>query len=257
MHTPHRTVASLLPSLRFFVLAAIVASPAWAGHPVDVAYFVYDEDSTVPRNFRRALTADDGFRLRAVTPRGIVGSELEGADVVIFPGGSGSKQSRALGDEGLEAVRAYVRDGGGYVGVCAGAYLASAEYSWSLGVINSRVIDRKHWARGTGSVSLSLSEQGREVLGEDRDRVDVYYGQGPLLAPAISPGLPPYTPLALYESGIAKRGAPEGVMRGTTAVASAEFGNGRVLVFSPHPEKTEGLGGMLAAGVRWAADAGR
>jgi len=38
-------------------------------------------------------------------------------------------------------------------------------------------------------------------------------------------------------------------MRGTTAIARAPFGEGRVICFSPHPEKTAGLEGMIARAI--------
>ena len=172
---------------------------------------------------------------------------------MIFPGGSGSKQSANLEEAGRDEVRRFIREGGGFVGICAGASLASAEYPWSLHVINTRVLDRKHWARGSGVVRLSLSGAGRTVLGDEREEVEVMYAQGPLLAPAIDADLPAYTPLALFESEVAEKGAPSGVMVGTTAIATGEFGAGRVLAISPHPEKSHGPHHFIEAGVRWAA----
>jgi hypothetical protein len=38
-------------------------------------------------------------------------------------------------------------------------------------------------------------------------------------------------------------------MRGTTAIATGEYGYGRVICFSPHPEKTSGFESMLLSGV--------
>jgi beta-aspartyl-peptidase (threonine type) len=75
------------------------------------------------------------------------------------------------------------------------------------------------------------------------------------LAPANRPDIPDYKPLALYETEIAKKGAPSGVMKGTTAFASGEFGKGRVFCFSPHPEKTKGLEPFLGHAIAWAAEA--
>ena len=59
--------------------------------------------------------------------------------------------------------------------------------------------------------------------------------------------------LATYNSEIAKKGAPSGVMVGTTAIAAGACGKGRVLCFSPHPEKTKGLEDFVCRAVRWAA----
>lgn len=233
-----------------------VTGPVVAAEPA-IAVAIYDHsgkpNATGPTNLERLLAEEAGFITRRVSAGMIRGGGLSAVDVVIFPGGSGSAQARRLEAAGREAVCDFVRDGGGYVGICAGSYLASSQYDWSLKLMRSRVIDRKHWARGTGVVRLSLAEEAREILGAESNTTEVYYGQGPLLAPAIEPGLAPYTALALYETEVAKKGAPQGVMMGTTAIASSEYGAGRVLCFSPHPEKSHGPHGFIVSGVRWAA----
>lgn len=200
----------------------------------------------------KALKAHKPLELHRVSAEEIRGGILKDMDVVIHPGGSGSKQGRQLGPEGRKAVRSFVQDGGGFIGVCAGAYLASADYDWSLHLLDAKVLDRKHWARGTGTVRLGLSREGRDLLGQHSETTKIYYGQGPLLAPANRPDIPDYKPLAKYETEIAKKGAPKGVMIGTTAFAAGDFGKGRVFCFSPHPEKTPGLEPFLYRAIAWA-----
>lgn len=201
----------------------------------------------------RCLKADDGFETTSVAPEQIRRGELADFDVLILPGGSGSGQSRALDEAGREAVKTFVREGGGYVGICAGAYLATSHYSWSLHLLNAQVIDTKHWARGNGIVRLNLTPAGRRFLQHDADVAEVHYWQGPLLGPGSRDDLPPYEQLATYATGIAKNGAPEGVMIGTTAIARSTYGSGRVICYSPHPERDHGPHAFLVHGVRWAA----
>ncbi|TWT92476.1 hypothetical protein Pla108_41020 [Botrimarina colliarenosi] len=237
--------------------AAWTAAAELAGDPTAIRVAIYEHsprpDAKGPTNLERLLTPAAGFETRRVSAEQIREGSLGKADVVVFPGGSGSAQAKRLGPEGRDVVCRFVSDGGGYVGICAGSYLASSQYDWSLRLMRSRVIDRKHWARGSGIVQLSLSDEGRALLGVNDATAEVMYAQGPLLAPAIEPGLAPYTPLALYESEIAEKGAPEGVMVGTTAIAAGAYGRGRVLCFSPHPEKAEGPHRFIESGVRWAA----
>ena len=52
---------------------------------------------------------------------------LEAYSFVFVPGGWSSNKLKTLGDEGSEAIRGFVRDGGGYLGVCGGAGLATSE----------------------------------------------------------------------------------------------------------------------------------
>ena len=172
-----------------------------------------------------------------------------------MPGGSGSLQAKKLEEKGRVAVQEFVRNGGGYIGICAGSYLASSHYDWSLDLINARVWDRSHWARGQGTVTLGVTSPGQQVLNTDATEVDVYYGQGPLLVPDNDPDLPGYEVLARYDSEVAEKGAQPGAMSGTHAIIRSVFGSGRVICFSPHPEKSNGPNGLMLHGVRWAAGA--
>lgn len=207
-----------------------------------------------PKNLLSFLTESSGFRCQRVTPADIRDGILDEMDVLIMPGGSASSQARHLENTGCENIRQFVGSGGGYVGICAGAYLASTQYSWSLGLINARVWDRVHWARGTGNVQLKLTSSGCRLLDASNPDVTVMYGQGPLLLPDLQPNLPGYEVLAAYQSEVALKGAPEGAMVNTHAIIRSKFGEGRVICFSPHPEKDGGPRYLMTAGVRWAAN---
>lgn len=223
--------------------------------PTQIAVYSDEGSGRSETDLVKALKANPRLKIKRITAEDIRRGILKDMDVVIHPGGSGGKQGRNLGPEGREAVRSFVRDGGGYLGVCAGAYLASADYDWSLHLLDAKVLDRKHWARGTGIVRVGISEAGQAILKHKSATAEIYYGQGPLLAPANRPDIPDYKPLALYETEIAKKGAPKGVMKGTTAFAAGEFGRGRVFCFSPHPEKTKGLEPLLYHAITWVASA--
>lgn len=210
------------------------------------------------KNVFQALEHDgEKFELRRITGDQIIAGELDEVDVLIHPGGSASGQAAALGKQGREAVKKYVKNGGGYLGICAGAYLATNDYSWSLNLIDAKVVDRRHWRRGTGTVRLRLSPAGAAFFGHIPDELDIYYGQGPLLGrwEWDNKKVPDYESLAIYETGIAKNGAPQGVMPGTSAIVRARYGQGRVFCFSPHPEKTDGRESMINAAVHWLAPA--
>ena len=196
----------------------------------------------------RVLRGFDQVNYQELSAEDIRRGRLEEFDLLIHPGGSGSNQGNQLGSPGRKQIKTFVSEGGGFIGICAGAYLASADYSWSLGLLDAKVLDRKHWARGTGSVEIAVEESGQRIFG-DAAQIDIFYGQGPLLAPKHDDDIPDYEALAVYQSEIAKNGAPSGVMIGTTAIARGSFGDGIVFGFSPHPEKTAGLEFMLRAAI--------
>jgi glutamine amidotransferase-like uncharacterized protein len=233
-------------------------SGAWAAEPPPrtVRVAVYDDLGT-SRNITYLLEVLDehpNLRVERIKGEAIRAGRLADFDVVIHPGGSGGGQGRSLEAEGREKVRDFVRKGGGYVGICAGAYLASCDYAWSLHILDARVVDKQHWARGTGDVDIALTARGNELLGLDARRSSIFYFQGPLLAPAGDPEVPDYEVLARFDGEIAKKGAPAGVMRDTTAIAAAPFGSGRVLCFSPHPERTGPLHDLVYRAVLWTTE---
>ena len=117
------------------------------------------------------------------------------------------------------------------------------------------MVDKRHWARGNGTVEVELSPSGKGFFGTETDDLAIYYGQGPLLSRREwdNPHAPEYESLGIYRTGIAEKGAPEGIMPGTSAIIRTTFEKGRVFVFSPHPEKAEGLGFMVKRAVEWAA----
>lgn len=189
----------------------------------------------------RSLKQFEDVTVREMTADDIRSGALSSVDVLIQPGGSGGSQGRHLGEEGRTKIRTFIDQGGGFIGICAGAYLATADYPWSLNVLDAKVVDRKHWARGTGMVEITLTDAGQQVLNSKERQLNIHYAQGPLLAPGEKEDIPDYEAIALYKTEIAENGAPAGVMAGTTAVARGRFGGGRVFCFSPHPEMTKGL----------------
>jgi glutamine amidotransferase-like uncharacterized protein len=222
--------------------------------PIRVA--VYDDKGSprTPRDFARVFGTDPAhFALTNVTAEQIRAGVLKDFDVVVQGGGGSRAQAEELGKDGREAIRTFVHDGGGYLGICAGAYLAAADKDYQLKILNAKVIDREHWARGRGDVELGFTAAGQKEIGEPSQKPVVMYHQGPLLAPFDDKDLPPYTLVAQFDTEVAQKGAPHGVMQGTTALASGTFGKGRVFVISPHPEQTEGQEQIVKGAVEWAA----
>ncbi|WP_309714197.1 BPL-N domain-containing protein [Armatimonas sp.] len=223
--------------------------------PIRVAVFKGAGVGPSANDLMAALKSTGGQKLEVIriTVEEIRAGKLAGVHVLVHPGGSGGGQGRALGEDGRKAVQDFVSRGGGYLGVCAGAYLATNDYPWSLNLIDAKVVDKQHWARGTGKVKIQLSEKGSELLQEKGRELDIHYAQGPLLArrEVDDPKVPNYESLATFSSEIAKKGAPSGVMQGTSAIVRSEYGTGRVLCFSPHPEMTVGLHHLIPLAISW------
>lgn len=181
-----------------------------------------------------------------------VATALKDADVVIFTGGSGGKQGNALGEAGRTEVQRFVRAGGGYVGICAGAYLACSKFSWGLGLLDAQTVSNK-WRRGVGDVQIEFTAPGQSVTGLPPERRTVKYANGPIIKPAGRSDLKPYEPLAIFRTELAENDSPVGAMIDTPALARGQFGEGRVFISSPHPEQTPGLEVTIERSVRWVA----
>jgi hypothetical protein len=80
-------------------------------------------------NIIAALKESQQFEAVLLSPQAIASGELRDCCCVACPGGSVEGQSNALGKVGRQAIREFVANGGGYLGVCAGGFLAASHYN--------------------------------------------------------------------------------------------------------------------------------
>ncbi|MAE45891.1 MAG: hypothetical protein CMJ86_03270 [Planctomycetes bacterium] len=208
------------------------------------------------RHMRSIIATAPDCLVRPIGSHDIRAGALDQFQVIVHPGGSGSAQAKALGESGRAAEIQFVRQGGGYLGVCAGAYLAACNYDWSLGLLDAKVIDREHWRRGTGSIPVEWTPLGKKSLGPRSTAAqslhfEIQYANGPIFLPAQEPHLKDFEPLLIYRGEVTQNGAPSGIMPGTPAIIRSTFGKGRAMAFSPHPEKTKGHHALLVNSLEW------
>src|SRR6185295_6291108 len=96
------------------------------------------EEHVATTDLRKILNGEPSFAWEEFSTADIEAETLGRFDVIIFPGGSAAEQLALLGDAGTERVRNFVQSGGGYVGICAGAYVATAKYERGLAIINAK-----------------------------------------------------------------------------------------------------------------------
>lgn len=242
--------ASQTPGLKAAARAG-AAAPAKAGLRVAL-YRGPGTGGKGPPNLKQRLNRSNDISLTDISPEEIRAGTLTNYDVVIFAGGSGSKQAEAIGEVGREAVRQFVGHGGGYVGICAGAFLATSGFTWSLHIIDAKTVSPK-WKRGRGDVKIEVTDKGRGILGERASQFEVHYANGPIVQPAKASSLSPYEPLAYFRSEMASNGAPVGLMVNAPAIFAGDYKRGRVVCISPHPEQTPGLEEIVPKLAAWAA----
>lgn len=209
---------------------------------------VYDDDGSGDggvHNVSNRLLQIPGTRVTLLTADEVGTINLEPYDLLVFTGGLHRKQSTTLGEAGQNAVREYVRGGGHYLGVCAGAYLAMTGPK-RLGMINAKPVFPK---RGKGYLDVQLSDDGLKMIEHVTAPFKVRYANGPVVEPAGLDGLPPYTVLAWFRSDTAVQNASTGRIIDSPAILTAAYGKGRVLTISPHPENTPGLENLIPRAV--------
>jgi putative intracellular protease/amidase len=247
MHRRHFLLASLL--------VIQLASAVHAGDAKAIRVALFNDDGAfglgIPR-ITEQLGRTSDIKVTKVSGKEIASGVLKDFDVVIFSGGSGSKEAAAIGETGREEVRRLVREGGGYVGICAGAYLACTGFSWGVGVLNAKTVSSK-WRRGKGDVEIEVTPIARETVGLFQGKRPIRYANGPIITTDNREGIAPFEPLAIFRTELAENDSPKGVMVDSPAIVRGVYGKGRVISSSPHPEQTNGMESFIESAVRWAA----
>ena len=57
-------------------------------------------------------------------------ASLDGFGILCVPGGDMYRYAQDISSVGKEKIRNFVRKGGGYIGICGGAYFASEKVFW-------------------------------------------------------------------------------------------------------------------------------
>ncbi len=238
-----------------FILALLLAGTSWGQEKAaKTRVAIYKDKGTTTRgpvNIEKAVQNQPNFSYAYVKAEEIRGGVLTNYDVVVLPGGTASTASKTLGEQGRKAIVEFVQAGGGYLGVCAGAYLATCRKAGDLALLNAYSAGGGF---GDGLTKIRLTKDGQEMFGTKDELVEVYYANGPLLEFAGDKTLPGFTPLARFETDLPKK-TPPGLVKGKVAAACAPYGKGRVFCFSPHPERPEstGLQYYIRCALLWAA----
>ena len=203
-----------------------------------------------------AIKIDEGIDAKIITSSDIANGVLESIDVIIIPGGGGSRQYLNLGHENHNRIRSFVENGGGAVGICAGAYFFSNTPGYaSIAINGAEAIDIEHDNRGHGMAKFTLSEEGQKIFPEiaSRDTSFVMYYEGPVFVNASDDI--DYTVFATMESDVHEEGdAPANMTNAKPFFHGNYYGKGRVFSTIAHPEATPGMRWLIPRMVRWTLD---
>lgn len=196
-----------------------------------------------------AVGMDRSLECRTITTSEIARGDLSEVDVLIVPGGGGSTQYLNMGTSGCDAVKTFVRNGGGCIGICAGAYLITETPGYaSLAMSGAEAHDIEHDNRGRGIAKVSLTEEGKALFPEvaSLDTLYIMYYEGPVVLPREGSDIH-YTSYATMESDVHVEGnAPSGMTNGKSFLYISDYGDGKTASVVGHPEATPGMQWMIS-----------
>lgn len=148
-----------------------------------------------------------------VDPHDIRKGILRQFELLIMPGGFTAAYIPGLRQSGCKAIIEFLeKKGGSYLGICAGAYIAS---TIELGICKSKMVRKS----GIFNCTVELCDLTHPIFnGINQSRISVYYQNGPHIVPH-----PDEFPLAFYEDGSA-------------SLIETQTRH-HALIFSWHPEK--------------------
>jgi glutamine amidotransferase-like uncharacterized protein len=163
---------------------------------------------------------------------------LSSYDILIMPGGNSEKYVNGKNIDS-NAIKQFLSNDKGYLGICAGAYAASnnvdGSYSgWGIAPhINTINVNYE------GLLSISTTTSGNSLL--KSSKTSLYHEKGPAMY-ANSSGAISFANFANSETGY----------QGYSAIMGDNYGSGRVLLSGPHPEFDPQDSELLAQMILWA-----
>ena len=161
---------------------------------------------------------------------------LDATDVLVMPGGSSVTEAKSLGAEGREKVKDFIRQGGGYVGTCAGCCLLMEPANHHPDMLH--LIPFKFGpSGGKADMSIAFNERATALAGIKKGKVSVRFSEGPVLLPSTPVEGASIEVVATYDSDLNSMGEKERPSRaGCAAAVAGTYGKGRLFVFAVHPE---------------------
>ena len=157
-------------------------------------------------------------------------------NILCIPGGNMYQYAQDISSEGKEKIRDFISDGGGYIGICGGAYFAGEKVVWRgnrlpmipLGIFPGTAkgpIDEIVPYPDKGIVKINIVDSLHPITQSEPDSIWILYYWGPVLIPNKNANV---TILGRYNKGNKE-----------PAMLAFDYGQGRVFIIGVHPEIEE------------------
>ncbi|MBI2340245.1 MAG: hypothetical protein HYU99_07775 [Deltaproteobacteria bacterium] len=234
----------------FFIL--LLSPPAPAQDKIDFAVYsdksggAYFKDYGVwPEGvaYLEQMLSRLKYSHNTISPKDLNGGAdpLSGYRVLLIPGGYAPWYNKFINATGKGRIRNFIKSGGAYLGICAGAYFAADRVQW----INAVYDDESGY-------SLDLFD-GAATIGGDLNKIADYYAGHwaniPFVLNTDNALLQGYKSAPLTQNFVYMAGPyfePDGKAKITVLATGADnhlpamvafgYGSGRVILMAPHPE---------------------
>lgn len=182
----------------------------------------------------RLVEESPEMELRLLDGKSVREGGLDGLDLLVMPGGNSKTEFTSLGTNGVERLKAFVREGGGYLGTCAGCCLLMDGPDRRARMMPWNTCGSEG---GTTFPSFKLNKKGAKALGLKEGLHVMRYHGGPCMWPTtnVIEGAD-FELWGTFNAEFAMKGKIGKRMFGSAAIIGGKFGKGRVFVTSGHPE---------------------
>lgn len=185
-----------------------------------------------------------GFTLGIIREENLNGKELSEYNVITFPGGG--PYNKYLTAEEMEAIRQFVRDGGGFLGTCGGMMVGV-----ELGLLDVEPAMAGEYAASAdlrGPVLLNLTQSFTPIVSGCPTILESTYFMGPFISgvgsdveivasyDSATENLSLYFPEIMEAYNYTPQQDVIDVFWGSPAILSGKYAAGKVVLSSVHPE---------------------
>ncbi len=224
--------------LILFCALAVYPQTSFALDGADIA--VYTDNGTGA--WEDGIVAFENFLdWKGISHERITAADINSTDLrplyqaIYFPGGYAWYYKIAISETGLQNIRDLVSSGGGYIGICAGAYFASDSVYWEEDGLLDYPLDLfDGTARGAidaiapwdnyAMTTLKMNSNNPINQFEPATEQMLYYG-GPVFVPHSGQTVDTIAVWSAWHDSL--------------AAINFDYGSGRVLLLGPHPEIEE------------------